>query len=522
MKEDVSVNFDTEKPNELPWGWVDAPFAQIFSVVTDGDHQPPPKVEEGVPFLVIGNIRTGNLDFTNTRFVSWDYYDGLQEYRKPAKGDMLYSIVGTIGIPVLVEDDRAFCVQRHIAILKTRSFPLPKYLKYALASHKVLKQALDCATGTAQKTVPLKGLRQVRVLVAPLPEQRRIVAEIEKQFTRLDAAVASLQRVKANLVRARASVLKAAVEGRLVPTEAELARAEGRDYEPASVLLERILEERKRKHHETNGKKKYKPPVEPDTDGLPDLPSGWAWANIEQLSTLIRNGYSKKPDDDGDTSILRISAVRPCSVDREDFRRLLASPSEFETATVFPGDLLFTRYNGTRSLVGVCGLLRGTTPIVYPDKLIRVVLVPKLVEGAFVEKAASAGKSRAFVERRIRTTAGQSGVSGSDIRQIPIPLPPLPEQRRIVVEVERHLSVLEALDASIETNLARCTRLRQSILKRAFEGKLVPQDPNDEPASELLARIQAETAAAPKRTAKERSTKKRSTKKSPRSKKSPA
>ena len=278
----------------------------------------------------------------------------------------------------------------------------------------------------------------------------------------------------------------------------------------AEPVLERILEERKRKHEETNGKKKYKPPVEPDTEGLPELPKGWVWATVEQLSTLVRNGYSEKPDDDGDTPILRISAVRPCFVDRGDSRWLRAPLSEFAPATAYPGDLLFTRYNGTRSLVGVCGLLRGEGPIVHPDKLIRVVPVPTLVEGAFVEKAASAGESRAFIERKIRTTAGQSGVSGGDIKQLPIPLPPLTEQRRVVVEVERQLSVLEAVESSVEANLARCSRLRQSILKRAFEGKLVPQDPNDEPASELLARIRAAAEAEkPKRT-KNKSTKKKS------------
>ena len=140
---------------------------------------------------------------------------------------------------------------------------------------------------------------------AATPEQHRIVEAIESYFTRLDDAVATLERVQRNLKRYRASVLKAAVEGRLVPTEAELARAEGRDYEPASVLLERILAERRRRWEEAElakmkakgktpkddkWKAKYKEPVAPDTSNLPDLPEGWCWATVEQLASTVATG----------------------------------------------------------------------------------------------------------------------------------------------------------------------------------------------------------------------------------------
>ena len=115
----------------------------------------------------------------------------------------------------------------------------------------------------------------------PLPEQRRIVAEIEKQFTRLDASVDGLKRAQANLKRYRASVLKAACEGKLVPTEAELARTEGRDYEPADQLLKRILAERRAQWgSQKNHRGKYKEPVLPDTTDLPDLPRGWVWSTL--------------------------------------------------------------------------------------------------------------------------------------------------------------------------------------------------------------------------------------------------
>src|SRR5207248_2089766 len=120
-------------------------------------------------------------------------------------------------------------------------------------------------------------------------EQQRIVAEIEKQFTRLDAGVASLMRVQTALKRYRASVLKAACEGRLVPTEAELAHKENRSYETSEQLLQRILKERREKW---NGKGKYKKPVSPNIVDLPSLPEGWTWASFEQISSLITKGSS--------------------------------------------------------------------------------------------------------------------------------------------------------------------------------------------------------------------------------------
>ena len=199
-----------------------------------------------------------------------------------------------------------------------------------------------------------------------------IVAEIEKQFTRLEAGVAGLRRVQAKLKRYRAAVLKAACEGKLVPTEAELARQEGRSYETAAQLLERILTERRRKW---NGKGKYKEPEIPDTTNLPQLPEGWTWAVLDQLQWTLRNGISKKPDAESGLSILRISAVRPMSVNLSDTRYLQAAANKYAEFCLGEGDLLFTRYNGNSDLVGVCGVVPVlSSQVVHPDKLIRCKL----------------------------------------------------------------------------------------------------------------------------------------------------
>jgi type I restriction enzyme, S subunit len=149
-----------------------------------------------------------------------------------------------------------------------------------------------------QKRVLASFIENFEIPVPPIEKQRTIVAEIEKQFSRLDEAVANLKRVKANLKRYKAAVLKAAVEGRLVPTEAELARKEGRTYETGEQLLARILKERRsvwEKQYTGSKKRKYIEPQPPDASKLPELPEGWAWANIDLLlREHLRNGHSAK------------------------------------------------------------------------------------------------------------------------------------------------------------------------------------------------------------------------------------
>lgn len=345
-------------------------------------------------------------------------------------------------------------------------------------------------SGTTRLKLPQAPMRQISLRIAPEREQNQIVAEIEKQFTRLDAAVVALERVRANLKRYRAAILKAACEGRLVPTEAELARRERRSYEPSSDLLERILADR-RLHWKANQGKNVSPRP-PDSLALPPLPEGWAWASFDQLLTYLRNGISQKPDAESGQPILRISAVRPMKVDLEDVRFLRPEASHSEYV-IEDGDLLFTRYNGNPALTGVCGVVRQPeVTVVHPDKLIRAKVARQLVDPRFLEIVLNAGESRRFLESRVRTTAGQSGISGSDLRSLPVPLAPFAEQQRIVGEADRRLSVIDALRDEVEADLKRAERLRHAILLQAFQGRLVSQNPNDEPASNLLERIRAE------------------------------
>ena len=206
-----------------------------------------------------------------------------------------------------------------------------------------------------------------------------------------------------------------------------------------------------------------------------EMSEGWQQVEFNEIITSLKNGYfyGRPTTEPIGIPILRISAVRPMSVNYSDLRYVPQIKEEdIQSYFLSKGDLLFTRYNGNLSLVGACGLVReGNPQVIYPDKLIRVrvqeVALPEYLEIYFATITA-----RKYIEARVKSTAGQHGISGGDIKSIPVILPPLEEQRRIVAEVERRLSVARQVEAAVEAALVRASRLRQAVLKSAFEGRL--------------------------------------------------
>lgn len=177
---------DKDKPFELPEGWEWCNLSDVQALVTDGDHQAPPKASSGIPFLVIGNLNAGTVNFDGCNYVPKEYYLGLDWGRKPSAGDMLYTVTGSYGIPVKIDSDDQFCVQRHVAILKATKSTPSAYLQYALKSKLAFGYAEKIATGIAQKTVPLTGLRKMPIPLPPLNEQQHIVAKVEQLIALCD------------------------------------------------------------------------------------------------------------------------------------------------------------------------------------------------------------------------------------------------------------------------------------------------------------------------------------------------
>ncbi len=221
---------------ELPagWGWVS--LNQISDSISDGDHQAPPQTAEGVPFITISDIKNQQVDFSDTRFVSQAYFDALSGLRRPQRGDVLYSVTGSFGIPCLVDFDRDFCFQRHIALVRAGQHVSKKYLFYVLSSRFSYSQAAAVATGTAQKTVPLSGLRTMKIPFMSSREQEQIAQELESKLSEADQLDQTLATALQQADALRQSILKKAFCGQLVKQD--------KNDEPATALLERIRVER--------------------------------------------------------------------------------------------------------------------------------------------------------------------------------------------------------------------------------------------------------------------------------------
>ena len=478
--------------NGLPAGWAWTTLQDCATRITDGTHQPPQFVEAGIPFIFVRNIVGGYISFDETKFVSEATYQELNRRCPVERGDILYSAVGSYGVAVPVKTDLPFSFQRHIAHLKPIRDLDQSYLVHYLNSPSAVRRAHEVARGVAQKTVTLGDLVRFPVPLAPLAEQRRIVAAIEAQFTRLDAGVAALRRAQTALKRYRAAVLRAAVEGRLT----EAWRAEHPDTEPASDLLARILTERRarweadlRAKGKDPAKARYVEPAAPDVASLPTLPDSWCWATVEQISDesrAVTYGVVKLGEIvEGGVPTLRSSNVRNLHIELDGLKSI--SPA-------IANQYKRTFLQGNEVLVTVRGTLGGV--VVVPTELAgynisREVAMIALINPALAPCVATfiaSPQVQSWIQANTKGIA-YTGINIETLKELPLPLPPLAEQEAIVAEVERRLSVVGELEAAVAANLKRAERLRQAILREAFAGHLVSRDLNDEPASALLERI---------------------------------
>ena len=168
-------------------------LGDVCETITDGDHQPPPQSPSGIPFLVISNVAKGRLCFENTRFVPEEYYNSIPDFKKPKSGDVLLTVTGSFGIPVLVDGKKPFCFQRHIALLRPRNIET-HFLAYLLASPQSFEYFDHVATGTAQKTVSLSSLRKMDIPLPPLSGQRDVVARLDAARARCEGIAEQARR----------------------------------------------------------------------------------------------------------------------------------------------------------------------------------------------------------------------------------------------------------------------------------------------------------------------------------------
>jgi len=379
-------------------------------------------------------------------------------------------------LPVAVTDVPV-TVNQDLKALTPKPGILPDYVAWALRafSRQILK---TCSKqGTTVNSVETPKLLRYQIPVAPLDQQQRIVAEIETQFSRLDEAVANLKRVKANLKRYKAAVLKAAVEGRLVETEADLARREGRSYETGAQLLERLLETRR---SQWKGRGKYKEPIAPDITGLPELPEGWTWATVDQLASPEPNSITDGPFGsnlatkhyrESGPRVIRLQNIKDGTFADEYAHISNAHFDRLRKHEIHAGDLVIASLGDNPPRACIIPSFVGRA-IVKAD-CIRFKPHAALMN-AYLNSALNCEPTR----RRVKTVLhgiGRPRLSLGAIRAIALPIPPRAEQRRIVSEVDRRLSLILEIESQVDADLTRAGRLRQSILKQAFSGRLVSE-----------------------------------------------
>jgi type I restriction enzyme S subunit len=457
-------------PTHLPAGWQQLPLESLVTRMSNGISKRQTKDGNGLPVSRIETISYGVIDLARVGYLSGLTANEAEKYRLES-GDLLFSHINSdlhLGKTAVfsMEGETLLHGMNLLLIRVDRDKLLPVYLHWLFNYYRVAGLFMSIAQHAVnQSSINQRKLNALPIVVPPLDGQRRIVAEIEKQFTRLEAGVAALRRVQANLKRYRAAVLKAACEGRLVPTEAELARAEGRPFESGQQLLARILTERRQNWQ---GRGSFVEPAAPDASSLPKLPIGWTWARVEQLSNVVR-GASPRPAGDprffgGNVPWI---TVGPLTADNSPY--LKAVPSSLNelgrehSRYIEPQTLLLTNSGATLgvpkiTLIGGC-INDGVAALLdvgHPLKLYLLYFLRTQTEGL----------------RGVNQGAAQPNLNTTIIKDINVPLPPLAEQTRIVAEVERRLSVVEELEAVVTTNLQRATRLRQSILQKAFAGEL--------------------------------------------------
>lgn len=306
---------------------------------------------------------------------------------------------------------------------------------------------IEQATGTTFKEIIKSKLRNFTFPLPPLPEQERIVERIESLFTQLDAGVSALKRSKAALKRYKASVLKAACEGRLVPQD------------PLDDSAEEMLR-----------KLGKKPLVKND---FAELPQGWCWALIGTFIRKIQYGTSDKANEDTfGIPVLRMGNIVDGQLDFSKLKYLPKNTPGLDNLILEPGDLLFNRTNSAE-LVGKTAIYRKNYPTAsFASYLIRVQPHSE-ISPDYISYCINSTYGRQYIKSVVSQQVGQANVNGTKLANMPVPLPPSLEQQRIVAEVERRLSVVQELEQAIAANLKRAGRLRQAILRQAFEGRLI-------------------------------------------------
>lgn len=503
---------------ELPAGWVWARLGEI-SNITGGLTKNPKRAAwpTKLPFLRVGNVQAGYLNLSDL------HKTGIQSSELPRvllrEGDLLIvegnGSLDQLGRCAVWNGQIAPCVhQNHVIKARFAESEISEWVSLWLSSSNGRKIVEAVASSTSGlHTLSISKVSDFLVPIPPSLERQRVMSCVRKLFADLDEAEAALKRARASLAEYRASLLHAACIGQLTATWRAPRPPPAED---GATLLRRILAERRAAWERAElarlyargkptpvgerWKVRYPEPAAPDTDNLPELPPEWAWASLDQLSWASTYGTSAKcGTDETGMPILRIPNVQSGSIKWSNLK-YTNETSDLRTSDLLStGDLLVVRTNGSPGLLGRAAVIDCPIdrPSYFASYLIRFRLLGSPTLHRWVAAMFASGLVRQQVGRSAATSAGQYNISQTSLARFALPLPPMGEVAQLVSELADNISTDDGWP-----NSETIASFRQSILHAAFTGRLVPQDPADEPAAALLARLRA-TSARPHRTRKQ-------------------
>ncbi|HKZ94938.1 MAG TPA: restriction endonuclease subunit S [Candidatus Bathyarchaeia archaeon] len=478
----------TEKRDSFhrPKGWVRVRLGEISAKITDGTHFTPKYVENGVPFISAKDIYERKISFDDCKYISAEEHNSLIRRCNPEYLDVLITKSGTIGRTAVVRTNRPFSLFVSVALIKPfKAYIDSDFIAFSLRNYINNISIEQSVKGGVIKNLHIEDLKEIVLPLCPLPEQCRIVAKVEELFTNLDAGVESLKKVKMQLKRYRQAVLKYAFEGKL--TE-EWRKTHKDEIEPASVLLERIKEERRK-----NAEGKYEEMPSIDTYHLPKLPETWVWTTISEFETFIGSGITprggKKVYVDEGIPFIRSQNVHPDGLRLKDIAYVTPQMhEEMKRTKTHPSDVLL---NITGASIGRSTYIPERLTEANVNQHVCIIRTGWWLVSPYL----SSFLNSAYGQDQIFSTESgvtRQGLNYGQVRSLKIPLAPLLEQKIVAAKIEEAFSIAYETEKSVERTLKQTNQMRQSILKRAFEGRLVSQDSSDEPAEKLLERIKQE------------------------------
>lgn len=352
-----------------------------------------------------------------------------------------------------------------------------------------------------QASLNQKKIKTFNILLPPLPEQQKIVEIIEELFSELDKGVESLKKAKEQLKVYRQAVLKNAFEGKLT----EKWREQNIDkLEPPEALLEKIRKEREEAARKQGKKlKSVKSITEQELASLPELPKEWAWVKVQTISDII-GGVTKGRKLEGKETIklpyLRVANVQDGYLDLDEIKFIEVLPTDLPKYKLVKDDVLYIE-GGDKDKLGRGTLWNGQIEnCIHQNHVFRARLISKQISPKFIAYFSQTKAAKKYFFAKAKQTVNLASINLTVLSNLPITFPPVEEQLQIVQEIESRLSVCDEMEKTVEESLKKAEKLRQSILKKAFEGELTEKWRQENPelisgensAEALLKKIKAE------------------------------